>query len=101
MIIEVADLFVVTRGYKLGRVPVREYCDEVETIEYDRSYNGSIFRALSVEGDSIVAERVYPLREYLDSYSSSGNRVLLNSSELELSTVSEGHLKLLLEGAKK
>lgn len=94
MIIENGDLFVVVRGFQFGRV-YSGFGEEPGEPTFDRSYNSQVFRALNVEGFSIVAERVSGGSEYSCPV---GERILLNSSELVLETVTENHLKLLNGG---
>ena len=72
--VKTGDLFVVLGG-----------------VTGDRSYSRLIFRALSVEGGSVVA-----IVELGDSPWKRGNRMNLLTSHWRLQTVTQGHLDAAL-----
>jgi hypothetical protein len=97
MQIEKGELFVVTRGYQCGRIssdpifaaafgiPVQP---ELEQPQYDRSYEGRVFRAIEVCGPVIAAEIVFG-----DVYSSKIRS--LNTNEIEIWPVTQAYLDAL------
>lgn len=99
MNIERGDLFVVTRGYQLGRMPSLATMmygapdDEPKEPQYDRSHQGRVFRAVEVCGPVIAARIIYDGSGYRDD--TVGAMKSINTAEVEVWPVTEAYLQAL------
>lgn len=104
MNIERGDLFVVTRGFQLGKMPEMISLfggggpprDDNPT--YDRSHEGRVYKALQVCGPVIAAECVHEQWAYRGtSISRLGQRFSINTGDVEVWPVTEQYLAALTE----
>lgn len=91
MTIETGELFVVTRGWKLGSIGLLIGIPESGEPAYDRSHEGNVYRALEVCGPMMAGEIVYA-----KSYGAKiGDKRPINTNEVEVWPVTESYLAAL------
>lgn len=101
MNIERGDLFVVTRGFLLGRMPsfasmfggFDSEPSQTETQNWDRSHEGRVFKATEVCGPVIAGEIVF-LPDRI-SHRKLGEVIPLNTGEVEVWPVTPQYLAAL------
>ena len=102
MEIEKGDLFCVTRGFELNSegfpgfgsllgMPSYEPPASTKTKRHDRSHEGRVYRALEVCGVHIAARVVAATGFELDREKLIGSVISLNTSEVELMTVTPAY----------
>lgn len=104
MTIEKGDYFTVTRGYEYNPAAFASIFSPVavETKpQYDRSYDGVIFRAVEVCGPMVAAEVIVGRDFVIDGRNCGAykhKRISLNTTEVELMTVTPEYLAAIQTG---
>jgi hypothetical protein len=93
MTIDKGQLFVVTRGFKHGKMFTQSHL----TDSYDRGFEGQVFAAVEVCDTAVAAERIISS----DSYHKVGEVVSINLLENEVMTVTREYVEALSTNEKE